>query len=78
VTAEREGQALRVVVADDGGGLPEMAGAGSGLGTQIVSTLVANELRGSIEWGPREGSRGTQVVLEAVLRNPSRESAGSM
>ncbi len=78
VTAERDGQALRVVVADDGGGLPEMAGAGSGLGTQIVSTLVANELRGSIEWGPREGSRGTQVVLEAVLRNPSRESAASM
>lgn len=79
VTAEREGQALRVVVADDGGGLPESAGAGSGLGTQIVSTLVANELRGSIEWGPREGGgRGTQVVLEAVLRNPGRESAGSV
>ncbi|MFI2754604.1 sensor histidine kinase [Cellulomonas sp. P22] len=76
VTAERDGQALRVVVADDGGGLPDSAGAGSGLGTQIVQTLVANELRGSIEWGPREG-RGTQVVLEAVLRNPGRETAGS-
>jgi two-component sensor histidine kinase len=44
-------------------------GAGSGLGTQIVSTLVTNELRGMIEWLPRDGG-GTEVVLEVTLRDP--------
>ena len=67
ITAERDGEALRVVVADDGVGLTPGKGAGSGLGTQIVSTLVANELGGSIEWLPRDGG-GTQVVVDARLR----------
>ncbi len=75
VLAQREENHLRVVVADDGVGLPEGVGggAGSGLGTQIVSTLVTNELRGTIEWGAREGG-GTEVVLTADLRTPGREA----
>ncbi|MDM7831787.1 sensor histidine kinase [Cellulomonas edaphi] len=75
ITVDRDGDELRVVVADDGAGLPVDRGAGSGLGTQIVSTLVTNELRGSIEWGPREGG-GTAVVIEAVLRT-ARDAAVS-
>ena len=76
VTAEREGSGLTITVADDGVGIPAGAGAGTGLGTQIVQTLVTNELRGTIDWGPREGG-GTQVVLDIVLRNPGRDAATS-
>jgi two-component sensor histidine kinase len=68
VRAERDGQQLRVVVADDGAGMPPGRGAGTGLGTQIVSTLVTNELRGTIEWLPRAGG-GTEVVLAVTLRD---------
>ncbi|MGN8245685.1 sensor histidine kinase [Cellulomonas soli] len=75
ITVERTGDSLRVEVADDGAGLPEGRGAGSGLGTQIVSTLVVNELRGTIDWMPREGG-GTAVVIAATLRH-GRE-AGSI
>ncbi|WP_129338705.1 sensor histidine kinase [Cellulomonas endophytica] len=66
ITAEREDDRLHVEVADDGAGLPE-GGAGSGLGTQIVSTLVVNELRGSISWQPRPDG-GTLVAMDCVLR----------
>jgi two-component sensor histidine kinase len=75
IVVEREGEALRVEVADDGAGLSPGKGAGTGLGTQIVSTLVANELRGTIDWRPREGG-GTSVVIEARLR-PARDGAAS-
>ncbi len=67
IEVEREGENLRVVVADDGIGVPDDRGAGSGLGTQIVATLVRNELRGTIDWGPREGG-GTHVELHCRLR----------
>jgi two-component sensor histidine kinase len=69
IRAERSGAHLRTVVADDGVGLdPEAGGPLSGLGTQIVETLVRNELRGRIEWRPRAGG-GTEVVLEMELRD---------
>ncbi|AEE45427.1 signal transduction histidine kinase [Cellulomonas fimi ATCC 484] len=68
IVVDREGDDLRVEVADDGAGLPADRGAGSGLGTQIVSTLVTNEMGGTIAWGPREGG-GTSVVIEARLRH---------
>jgi two-component sensor histidine kinase len=71
IGVERENSALRVVVADDGVGLSQNGegggGPGSGLGTQIVRTLVTNELGGTIEWSTREGG-GTQVELQLVLR----------
>ncbi|MGV8967643.1 MAG: sensor histidine kinase [Cellulomonas sp.] len=70
IRADRDGQELRVVVEDDGVGMGPGKGAGSGLGTQIVLTLVTNELRGTIEWRPREGG-GTQVVLHVTLRDPA-------
>ncbi|ROS31251.1 sensor histidine kinase [Cellulomonas sp. PhB150] len=68
ITVARDGDDLRVEVADDGAGLPADRGAGSGLGTQIVLTLVTNELHGTIEWNPREGG-GTSVVITARLRS---------
>ena len=43
----------------------------TGLGTQIVATLVRNELRGTIAWADARGRR-TQVVLELDLREPRR------
>ena len=74
VVVQRDGDHLQVEVADDGAGLPAERGAGTGLGTQIVSTLVTNELHGSIEWGPREGG-GTSVHLVANLRS-GRDAPG--
>jgi two-component sensor histidine kinase len=62
VIAERTPKLLRIEVLDDGVGLPE-GKLGSGLGTQIVRTLVESELRGKISWtSPIRG--GTKVVLE--------------
>ncbi|WP_029288141.1 sensor histidine kinase [Cellulomonas sp. HZM] len=75
VVVDRDGEELRVEVADDGAGLPPGRGAGTGLGTQIVSTLVANELRGTIAWHPREGG-GTSVVIECRLREPRDATLG--
>ena len=68
ITAERSGAHLRAVVADDGVGVDPDRGPFTGLGTQIVETLVRNELRGTIEWSDRAGG-GTQVVLELELRD---------
>ena len=74
IDAQREGSALRIIVADDGVGMPvpgtepSEKPKKSGLGSQIVATLVSNELGGTIEWSDRPGG-GTQVVLQLVLRD---------
>ncbi|PZR54423.1 ATPase [Xylanimonas oleitrophica] len=74
IDVERSGSNLRVVVADDGVGLGEedIATLGrssrSGLGNQIVRTLVTNELSGSIDWRRRAGG-GTEVEVQARLRD---------
>jgi len=73
IDVARSESSLRVVVADDGVGMPGAIGAlgrasGSGLGSQIVHTLVTNELGGTIVWSAREDG-GTQVVLELELRD---------
>lgn len=64
VDASRDGDELVVVVSDDGVGIGSEPL--SGLGTQIVSTLVQGELGGHIEWRPgAEG--GTEVLVHAVV-----------
>nr|NLD39800.1 sensor histidine kinase [Actinomycetales bacterium] len=65
VTASRNGDDLELHVIDDGEGL-QGQGPGSGLGTQIVRTLVAAELRGTIGWAAAPGG-GTDVTLHAHL-----------
>ena len=51
---------------DNGSGLPE-GKVGSGLGTQIVRTLIQGELSGTIDWHTMMGS-GTEVTIEIPLR----------
>jgi two-component sensor histidine kinase len=67
-TGTAEGERLRVVVTDDGRGLP--AGFtledSTSLGLQIVRTLVRSELGGTIELCPREGG-GVAAVLDLPL-----------
>jgi two-component sensor histidine kinase len=64
---------LEVVVSDDGIGLPDdFQVGGSGLGTQIVRSLVAGELRGRMEFGA-SGTGGTEVRLDLrVRRDPTQ------
>lgn len=64
ITAHREGSSLSVQIADDGKGL---TGEPSGLGSQIVRTLVTNELHGEIEW--HGGDAGSVVSLQAIVDN---------
>jgi two-component sensor histidine kinase len=54
-----------ITVTDDGSGLAE-GKVGSGLGTQIIRTLVESELRGKILWtSPIRG--GTKVTIELPI-----------
>ena len=65
VTAARRSKKLFITVADDGVGLAEGAVL-SGLGTQIVKTLVEGELRGKIEF-KSDKTGGTTVAVEVPL-----------
>ncbi len=65
ITATRREDFLTVQVRDDGVGLPE-GKVGSGLGTQIVRTLIQGELGGTIDWHTLEGE-GTEVTIEVPL-----------
>ncbi|MQA04739.1 MAG: PAS domain-containing protein [Streptosporangiales bacterium] len=68
LVAERAGEQLRVVVVDDGVGLPpefDLAASGN-LGLQIVRTLVGSELHGVLEIDGCD-SGGTQAVLDLPL-----------
>ena len=65
ITCARAGDGLRLVVEDDGTGLPpgfELERSTS-LGLSIVSTLVG-ELRGTISLGGRADGPGTRVVVD--------------
>ena len=65
VEATRDKLHLMIEVTDDGSGLPE-GKVGTGLGTQIIRTLVESELRGKINWtSPIRG--GTRVSIELPL-----------
>jgi two-component sensor histidine kinase len=70
VRVERDGVDLAIWVTDDGRGMAK-GSVLTGLGTQIVKTLVAGELGGSIEWGA--GAKGGTVVSLAV-RIPQRSA----
>ena len=64
--ATRGESTLRVAVADNGPGF-EPGTVGQGLGTQIIRTLVENELSATIEW-TRGANGGTEVVIDIPLR----------
>lgn len=64
---------LTVTITDDGAGISdqkiaelESTSSRTGLGTQIVKTLVANELNGIITWEKNQPT-GTLVTIEAVI-----------
>ena len=65
IIAERTDDVLSVKVRDNGVGLAE-GKVGSGLGTQIVRTLIQGELGGAIDWHTIMGS-GTEVTIEIPL-----------
>jgi len=65
IVAKRSDEMLSVKVRDNGVGLPE-GKVGSGLGTQIVRTLIQGELGGTIDWHTLVGS-GTEVTIEIPL-----------
>ncbi|MFT3717079.1 MAG: sensor histidine kinase [Gordonia sp. (in: high G+C Gram-positive bacteria)] len=69
VDGDRDVRGLTVRVADNGTGVPEGFDLDSSdrLGLQIVRTLVANDLRGTIAIGPRPAGRGTLVELRVPL-----------
>ena len=71
VTAERQGPQARVRVIDHGVGMLDGL-QGSGLGTQIVSSLVTAELRGSISWDPTPGG-GTTATFVALVDRHARQ-----
>jgi two-component sensor histidine kinase len=73
LTVERSAKQLQIVVADDGIGLPDGFSVehASGLGLQIVRTLVEAELLGTIDMGHRDGSAGTSVQIVVPLRGRS-------
>jgi two-component sensor histidine kinase len=68
--AQRSVGRLRVVITDDGKGLP--AGFDSetsgNLGLSIVRTLVIGELDGVLEFHPRHDGPGTTVVLDIPVK----------
>jgi two-component sensor histidine kinase len=70
IGVERTARSLDIRVVDDGVGLP--AGfsleKGSGLGLQIVRTLVDAELLGSIGMRRRDDAPGTEVLIRIPLR----------
>ncbi len=65
IVAKRTAKLLSVKVRDNGVGLAE-GKVGSGLGTQIVRTLIQGELGGTIDWHTMMGS-GTEVTIEMPL-----------
>ncbi|MDJ0336196.1 histidine kinase N-terminal domain-containing protein [Salinibacterium sp. G-O1] len=65
IVAERTDDHLSVKVRDNGVGLAE-GKVGSGLGTQIVRTLIQGELSGTIDWHTLVG-RGTEVTIEVPM-----------
>lgn len=66
IHAQRNDNTLEVQVRDNGAGLPE-GQVGSGLGTQIVRTLIQGELSGTIDW-KSVPNQGTDVRIVIPLK----------
>jgi two-component sensor histidine kinase len=65
INADRKSKELFITVSDNGKGLAK-GEVGTGLGTQIIRTLIEGELRGSIHWSsPTEG--GARVAITIPL-----------
>lgn len=65
INADRKSKELLITVSDNGKGLAK-GEVGTGLGTQIIRTLIEGELRGSIHWSsPTEG--GARVAITIPL-----------
>lgn len=68
----REDSVVRLIVEDDGQGLPEgFTLAGSGLGLQIVRSLIESELHGTIRIAPGDAG-GVSAVVEIPVVSVSR------
>lgn len=65
ISAHRTNKSLSVKVRDNGVGLGE-GKVGTGLGTQIVRTLIQGELGGTIDWHTVMGS-GTEVTIDVPM-----------
>ncbi len=75
MTSSRFDGKLRVVVADDGEGMPDNREVIGGLGLQIVRALVEDELAGKLLL---ESEGGTRVSVEVpVTRKSSRGPASA-
>ncbi|MEX0913385.1 MAG: histidine kinase N-terminal domain-containing protein [Demequina sp.] len=61
VIAERDQDTLQMIIRDDGVGITSKP---SGLGSQIVTTLVENELSGALEWRRIEGGSEVRVRVQ--------------
>ena len=65
INTKRTAKQLSIEVEDNGVGLAQDS-IGTGLGTQIIRTLIEGELRGKISWfSPKEG--GTKVSISLPL-----------
>lgn len=74
IRADRDVRRLRIVIQDNGSGLPEHFDLASSqrLGLRIVQTLVSIELGGYLAAGPNPDGRGTEVVIEVPLRRDTQ------